>query len=63
MCFNCNLATVFGYIIGSLCAVSGVVFMAVQVPVIGNKFNAFYTYACEQAAHPSNGQTKEISLK
>ena len=37
-----------GYITGSACAITGVIFVALQVPVIANKFNALYTYACDQ---------------
>ena len=38
-----------GYIIGSLCAVTGVLFLSLQVPLISNRFNLLYQYAKQES--------------
>lgn len=37
-------STPFGYIVGSLCALSGLIFLALPIPVIVNNFATFYVH-------------------
>ncbi|CAF0876814.1 unnamed protein product, partial [Brachionus calyciflorus] len=37
--------TPFGYIIGGMCALSGLIFLALPIPVIVNNFTSFYAHA------------------
>jgi hypothetical protein len=52
--------TPFGYIIGAMCAISGLIFMALPVPVIVNNFTTFYahTKARQQLKEYSDMQRK-----
>jgi hypothetical protein len=37
--------TPFGYVVGGCCAISGLLFMALPIPVIVSNFQQFYSYA------------------
>jgi hypothetical protein len=37
--------TPFGYVIGGMCALCGLIFMALPIPVIVNNFTTFYAHA------------------
>ena len=49
--------TPFGYVIGGLCAMTGLVFLALPIPVIVNNFTNFYAHA------KARQRLKEYSLK
>lgn len=37
--------TPFGYVVGGMCALCGLIFMALPIPVIVNSFTTFYAHA------------------
>ena len=51
--------TVWGKIVGSLCAISGVLTIALPVPVIVSNFNYFYHRENEQRAAEASKKEKE----
>ena len=40
--------TGWGYVVGSLCALTGMLCTGLPIPIIANNFNLFYTHACGQ---------------
>ena len=55
--------TVWGKIVGSLCAISGVLTIALPVPVIVSNFNYFYHRENEQRAAEQSKKEKELFFK
>ena len=49
--------TVSGRLVGSMCAVAGVLTIALPVPVIVNNFATFYTHTQARAKMPKNKRT------
>ena len=37
--------TVWGFVVGTMCAIMGIIFMGFPIPIISNKFNLYYEFA------------------
>lgn len=53
--------TPLGYIIGGLCALTGLVFLAMPIPVVVNNFATFYAHAKARKSFQKNSK-KQIGL-
>lgn len=51
--------TALGYLIGSICAIFGVLFIALPIPIIVNNFSTYYTHAKAQEKLPKK---KKVAL-
>lgn len=47
-----------GYVVGSVCAVSGVLLLSLTIPVISNNFTLFYTHVRSGADRPAKFQSR-----
>ncbi|XP_050402185.1 potassium voltage-gated channel protein Shaw-like [Patella vulgata] len=52
-----------GYVVGTACAVSGVLLVALTIPVISNNFSLFYTHVRSRAGVPPEANIPETSLE
>ncbi|XP_063447444.1 potassium voltage-gated channel subfamily C member 2-like [Mytilus trossulus] len=48
--------TVYGYVVGACCAVSGVLMIALTIPVISNNFTLFYTHVRSRGSDSDGSQ-------
>jgi voltage-gated potassium channel Kch len=53
--------TPVGYIVGTCCAVSGVLMVALTIPVISNNFTLFYTHVRSRGGSSSRHDLRDIS--
>ncbi len=55
--------TPFGYVVGGLCALSGLVFLALPIPVIVNNFTTYYAHAKARQKLKINSDAKYLTQK
>lgn len=52
--------TPLGYIVGALCALCGLIFLALPIPVIVNNFATFYSHAKARQKLKENTELKDL---
>jgi hypothetical protein len=50
--------TTLGYVVGTLCALCGVLVLALTIPIISNNFTLFYSHAQSRLKLPKEGKKK-----